>query len=256
MTSFLRTAALVLLVLSRTPAFAALPESNQNSVNNNDSQNQICPLRFKHSLTGLYGIKPFSLQTTQPYSDFDTLYSKSYQAQSELETICKNIALHSNAAPHFSGIKSKQRASEKIEGKLKGQVNQITDISRATIVANDIPTLVEAYEILSRETNVVQVKNRFKYPKSSGYRDLNVLVQLPKTNLIVEVQFHLSNIAQIKSGEEHQIYQQIQKITREANSTNRDINELESKRIEHLNSYSKGLYQQAWLPYITTDLVA
>ena len=53
-------------------------------------------------------------------------------------------------------------------------------------------------------------KNRFKKPTASGYRDLNLLVRLPKTNLIAEVQLHLKAIADVKSGPEHDLYEQIQ----------------------------------------------
>ena len=58
-------------------------------------------------------------------------------------------------------------------------------------MADDIEGLISLYEVLNRETTIVKTKNRFKNPTASGYRDLNILVQLPKTNLIAEVQLHL-----------------------------------------------------------------
>ncbi|ETY63349.1 RelA/SpoT family protein, partial [Vibrio parahaemolyticus EKP-028] len=57
MSLFLRTTALMLLVLSRAPAFAALPNAPSNEQNRSPSQNEVCSKLFKHSLSGLYGIQ-------------------------------------------------------------------------------------------------------------------------------------------------------------------------------------------------------
>lgn len=157
---------------------------------------------------------------------------------------------------YFAGTKSRQRALEKVELELDGKAERITDLARATIVANDVASLVTAYETLSREATVVKVKNRFKNPAESGYRDLNVLVQLPKTGIIAEVQLHLAAIAQVKSGAEHELYEQIQIIERTARQEQRELTEWENAQIAKMRSASRDLYQQAWQPYITTHIQA
>ena len=113
-----------------------------------------------------------------------------------------------------------------------------------------------AYEQLNRFTKIVKTKNRFKTPARSGYRDLNLLVQLPHSNIVAEVQLHLKAIADVKSGEEHDIYEEIQSIERAAASQSRQLNEIEVARIHHLRNQSRSLYQDAWQPYITTNLIA
>ncbi|BBM64847.1 RelA/SpoT domain-containing protein [Vibrio alfacsensis] len=256
MSLFLRTTALMLLVLSRAPAFAALPNSPSNEQNRSESQNEVCSKLFKHSLSGLYGIQSLDTQPTQPYTDFDILYSKAHQAQFELETICKSTALLTNAQPYFAGVKSKQRSIEKITHELDGKVERITDLARATIVADDVASLVSIYEALERETTIVKVKNRFKKPTPSGYRDLNLLVRLPKTNLVAEVQLHLKAIAEVKNGPEHDLYEKIQNVERLALMEKRDLNEWEMASIKQMQSQSKNWYQQAWQPYLTTHLEA
>ncbi|MEF1291695.1 phosphoribosylglycinamide formyltransferase, partial [Vibrio sp. M260118] len=92
MSLFLRTTALILLMLSRAPAFAAIPiaPSNEESRSTN---NEVCSKTFKHNLSGLYGIQSMSSAPVQPYTDFDILYSKAHQAQAELETLCRSTAL-------------------------------------------------------------------------------------------------------------------------------------------------------------------
>lgn len=257
MSLFIRTTALMVLLLSRTPAFAAIPTAPSNQEKQREtSQNEVCPKLFKHSLSGLYGIQSFDSHAIQPYSDFDVLYSKAHQAQYELETIIKSTALLTQTQPYFSGVKSSQRAKEKIALELNGQVERITDLARATIVADDIASLVSVYEALDREARIVKVSNRFKSPVESGYRDLKLLVQLPKTHLIVEIQLHLKAIADVKSGPEHDLYQQVQRIERQAASEQRTLNDLEVETIKRLRNHSKELYQQAWQPYLTTHLEA
>lgn len=257
MSNFLRTAALMLLVLSRAPAFAVTlnPSESQQSKGKQE-QNQISPSAFKHSLSGLYGIESFDQAINQPYDDFDVLYSKAHQAQSELEALCKATTLLTGTESYFSGVKSYQRAQEKIASELNGQTNQITDLARSTIVAHDVDSLVSAYESLSREVKVVRVKNRFKSPAPSGYRDLNILVELPKTGIIAEVQLHLQAIAEVKSGPEHDLYEIIQNIERNAALHSRALNDFETAQIASLRRQSMQLYQDAWQPYITTHIKA
>ncbi len=256
MSYFLRTAALMLLVLSRAPVAAAAPTTLPTGETSR-GQSQVCAKQFKHSLSGLYNIA--TTQTgdiVQPYNDFDILYSKSHQAQLELETICKSTALLTQASTTFAGVKSIDRAKAKIDHKLKGNVAKITDLARATITAKDVATLMAVYENLALETEIVQVKNRFKQPKASGYRDLNLLVRLPKTKIIAEVQLHLAAIAEVKSGHEHSLYERVQLIERTAANEQRQLSDIEKQQIYQIGQTSKQLYQEAWQPYITTHLSA
>ncbi|MGC9422453.1 phosphoribosylglycinamide formyltransferase [Vibrio sp.] len=258
MSLLLRTTALMLLTLSRAPALAAaIPVINSSPQEpQGEYQNQINAQRFKHSLSGLYGIQSTHHNVLQPYDDFDVLYSKAHQAQHELETLCKSTAMLTSTHSLFAGVKSQHRAREKVALELGGQAARITDLARATIIAEDVPSLVEAYEALGREASIVKVKNRFKSPAPSGYRDLNVLVELPKTKIIAEVQFHLKAIADVKSGPEHVLYEQIQRIERKAIHEQRSLNGWETAKINRFRNESLRLYQQAWLPYITTHIQA
>ena len=256
MSQFLRTAALMLLVLSRAPAFAAVPPTMPAEAQGGEFENQLTSKRFKHSLSGLYSIATSKEAVYQPYNDFDILYSKSHYAQAELETLCKSTALLTSTEAYFAGVKSAHRAKEKVMTELDGNAARITDLARATIVANDVSSLMDAYESLSKEATIVKVKNRFKSPAPSGYRDLNILIELPKTGIIAEVQFHLKAIADVKNGAEHKLYEQIQHIERVAKREQRPLTSLETAKVKRMRSESKNLYQQAWQPYITTHIQA
>jgi len=106
----------------------AIPKSsNSNQTKGNQEQNQISPSNFKHSLSGLYGIDPIDNRVAQPHTDFDVLYSKSHQAQHELESLCKTTALLTQTDAQFAGVKSSDRALKKINTELNGQVDKVRE---------------------------------------------------------------------------------------------------------------------------------
>ncbi|MCC4832777.1 RelA/SpoT domain-containing protein [Shewanella sp. 10N.7] len=193
-----------------------------------------------------------STSGTAPQQETDSLqqlFERAPLAQTELSNLLNNISQESHTHILMPEIKSYQRAQQKIERKFNGDASFITDIARATLVADDVETLMRSYDALAETTEVVQVKNRFADPKASGYRDLNLLVKLPQTKMIVEVQLHLSKIAEIKSGPEHQVYEQIQHIEAVAQTQHRALTDLELMQIVKLRQSSHKLYHKAWLSY-------
>lgn len=185
----------------------------------------------------------------QDTSDLNQLFERAPLAQTELTQLLENISQDSHTHLLIPDIKSYQRAQQKIDRKFDGDASYITDIARATLVADDVKTLMQSYRTLAETTEVVQVKNRFSEPKASGYRDLNLLVKLPQTKMIVEVQLHLSEIADIKSGPEHQVYEQIQNIEAVAQLEHRPLTDMEMMQIVKLRQSSHKLYHKAWLSY-------
>ena len=256
MKKFARAAVLMVLVFGRPQVQAAsLIESIEPDFQE-ANQSELDRHHVLHSLNGLLSIESWNQFSHQPYSDFDILNSKAHQAQRELENICKETALISNTQPQFAGVKSSERALLKIEQELNGQVNKLTDIARATIVADSIPDLVTAYESLNRETTILSVTNRFSTPAKSGYRDIKLLVELPKTKLVAEVQLHLKDIAIVKNGAEHKIYEEIQNMERLVFVEDRKFTEFEQARITKLRALSQSLYANAWKSYLPTQALA
>ncbi len=207
---------------------------------------------YSKDLQGLYNIKAFqSAQIKQPYSEFNQLYQHAYAAQRELEMLTARIALQSKTATLSSGIKSKLRTRNKINNKLAGHSEQITDLVRTSIVAKDVPALIESFELLEQETQLLRVKNRFKTPGKSGYRDLSLLVRLPESQMIAEIQLHLEAFSVIKNGKEHNNYERIQQIERLQLTGKRTLSEIEQAAVNKLRKESQQLYQQAWNQYLS-----
>ncbi|MCP4955055.1 MAG: RelA/SpoT domain-containing protein [Photobacterium aquimaris] len=250
--SVLRTSFVLFCMLSRsvvaapaiTPAFNTHDQSPTR-------QTQASRKAFQRDLSGLYSIQSWKTDNLrQPFTNFDELYLAATDAQVELQTLLQSVSLASTTNAIIPEIKSAQRAQQKITTELQGQTDKITDIARGSIVANNIPALVQAYELLSKEATIVSVKNRFKNPTPSGYRDLNVLVRLPNSQVITEVQLHLNEISTIKNGHEHDIYEKIQHIERVALQQQRPLSEFEVAQINKLRQQSHQLYQTAWLGYL------
>lgn len=256
MTVILRTILLMLLALGGPATSATTVGAKNAAATDNKSPNLICARSFKRSLRDLYQISDFATEVAQPENDFEKLYAKAQGAQLELGSLCHKIARMTETEVCISGIKSKERALAKVNHGLAGDPQKITDLVRATLIANDVESLVNIYQEFEQQAEIVKVKNRFKNPRVSGYRDLNLSVMLPETGLITEVQIHLKAIADIKNGPEHEFYEKIQFIERRAAHENRLISKLEHKQIQQMRQQSKVMYQQAWQPYLTINLRA
>ncbi|MBY6186827.1 RelA/SpoT domain-containing protein [Marinobacter hydrocarbonoclasticus] len=237
--------ALVLFMVSRAPGALATPQTGAVTNLATTAYVQANSQRFYRDLKDLYAIDAKrNKRAKQGHTDFDTLYRQANAAQFELAQLTRHVAVISDTDAVMPGIKSRDRAYAKLHGELEGDVSRLTDLARTSLVANDIGSLVAAYEQLEARAEVVAVKNRFKQPKANGYRDLNLLVRLPKSDMVAEVQIHLAPIAEIKNGPEHDIYEQIQELERRAKL--QPLSELESARMARLSQQSTDLYIGAW----------
>lgn len=238
------------LVLS-TAVFLVPSQASQSAT---PSRSLCNPSAFQHSGNHrsnlhLNDIRNRRRDSQQPYDSLDKLYQLAPQAQQELALILERSTGHSHCESVIADVKSPARAETKIATELNHQATELTDLVRASIIADSPEQLVQAYEQLEQQAELVAVKNRFAEPGPSGYRDLKVLVTLPQSGLIAEVQLHLRSIYELKNGPDHQRYQQIQKIERMAQGEGRPLNQHESATIAQLREQSQQDYHFAWLPY-------
>jgi ppGpp synthetase/RelA/SpoT-type nucleotidyltranferase len=207
---------------------------------------------YAKNLQGLYSIESFqAVDIKQPYNDFNLLYRHAMSGQSELENLTKFMALATGTQALSSGVKSEERAFHKINSKFAGHSDRITDLARTSIVSSDVSALVRVFELLEQQTEILRVKNRFKTPAASGYRDLSLLVRLPDSKIIAEVQLHLEAFSEIKNGVEHHNYEQIQRIERKKITESRELNDIEVATIAKLRKESLQMYHGAWNQYLS-----
>lgn len=255
MYSFLRTSLILVLMLAgKAPLEAATMLSLSQASNNGSTSNRVRS-QLNKDLAGLYQLPDMHhANIIQPYTDFEALYTLAGAAQAELAILTQQIALMSQTSAVIPAIKSVERARAKITNKHDGAIEKITDLARSSLIAKNSYELISAYELLEQETDIIQVKNRFNSPKQNGYRDINLLVRLPKTQMIVEVQLHLDRIEAIKNGPEHDNYAKIQQINHNAKQQQRDISEIEAFKVAQLKEESTNLYQVAWQQQLLLEL--
>ncbi|WP_394213005.1 hypothetical protein [Enterovibrio calviensis] len=240
---------IVPILVIRVPAYAEqfdvkVPESSQ-SISYQQPQ-----ASHEASLSELFSIPSFRAQAiAQPHADLTKLYAAAPTAQAELEQLASDIAKQSNGNVLSAGLKGLERATEKVDKELDGDVSRLTDLVRITVETDSIEDLNIAYEQLAASAKTMEVINRFHTPRPSGYRDIKVLVALPESKLIAEVQLHLKAISAVKNGKEHENYEQIQTIERSATLNARDLSQYEVAKIERLRKESRALYDHAWQGY-------
>ncbi|MEI6858186.1 MAG: RelA/SpoT domain-containing protein [Shewanella sp.] len=252
MNRWLRTFFIFLLLLSSRTGFAATNELQSSIKDKSDSY--AVKQAISKDLFGLISISSLEYHPPRQFStDFDALYSQAQIAQTELTQILKQISTVNQIEIQVPAIKSYSRAREKVSSKLAGDASLLTDLARASIITSNIHDLVTAYEALTNQAQIIKVKNRFASPKDSGYRDLNVLIRLPKSKMIAEIQLHLSEIANIKNGAEHQVYEQVQSIEMTAMEESRGLNDFEQAQVTHFRQVSHKQYHKTWLQYKRID---
>ncbi|MBD1941127.1 DUF4157 domain-containing protein, partial [Coleofasciculus sp. FACHB-712] len=177
--------------------------------------------------------------------DLDKLYKQAEEAQPELyEKVTQIASETSGVAKLPQALKGRERAMEKTMADYKGDVSKLVDIARGSIVYKSFPDLMGGLDVCNRNLTLVREKNRFAQPTPAGYRDILLNVQLSNGH-IAELQLHLTQILEVKSGAGHKIYEEVRKIEAAAQTADRALSSEEKAKIDQLNAEAKALYDQA-----------
>lgn len=190
--------------------------------------------------------KDAKLQQNAAYNTPEKMMAVARHAHGILAGVIQKAAAAGGAKPAIPDAKSMERAAEKVSKDYGGDWTKITDIARGSVVATTVDGLSTAYETFTGMVDVKKVKNRFKDTKEDGYRDLNVVVQVPGTDVLGEVQFHVEQIQDVKMGVGHDLYEEAQKITRKAADEKRALTPEEAAELQKVNAKSKAAYDEAW----------
>ncbi len=135
-------------------------------------------------------------------------------------------------------VKNIVRASEKLvleteDGTKKPNASLILDLLRATIVVDNEAAIPNAIREIEKSFNVTRVKDRFKEPAGTGYRDVLINVKLP-SGLIAEIQVNIPAMVGSKSTG-HKLYRM-----------SRNMEKGTPDRM-YLEELSRRLYDEAYL---------
>jgi hypothetical protein len=188
---------------------------------------------------------PKGPQTSQ---DLDQLLRDAAGAKPELDKLTREVAAEVGGEPLIPGLKTRERALEKVKGEYGGDPSRLTDLARSTVVFKRVKEVRAAIDaVKARAKNIVRLKDRFTNPTPSGYRDVNITFRASNGH-VVEIQLHLEGIEKAKSGPGHKLYEEVQKIERAAAAQGRDVEHLtadEVRQIAKLNAEEKKLYDAA-----------
>lgn len=200
----------------------------------------------KLNIMDVASMKDGNLAQDKSLNNADAAMKAGREAHQALAGSIQTAAKAANARAEIPDAKSLERAAEKVTKDFGGDWTKITDIARGSIVCTSVEALGTAYEVLSGMVKIKQVKNRFKEPKDNGYRDMNLVVQVPGLGVLGEVQLHVDQIQQVKSGPEHKVYEEKQAIERKAKTEKRALTPEEAEKMNRLTAESKELYDAAW----------
>ena len=169
------------------------------------------------------------------------------------------------------GLKGKNRAKEKIaadyvDASGKEDTARLVDVLRGSVVYQTMDDLEKGKKGIASQFKVVREKDRFQKGKDQdGYRDVNYNLETPNGH-IAEVQLHLEQILQAKSGKGafgknddgrsgHGIYEELRALEAKKKDGFADIKDDEQrkaqlkgadKRIAELKTESKAHYDKAF----------
>jgi hypothetical protein len=185
-------------------------------------------------------------QPQQGSSDIDKLYEEAAVAQKELYPLVTSVASKTNGKPKLlDSLKGRERATQKIATDYGGDASRLVDIARASIVYTSFANVMDGLAQCTQSMNVVREKNRFVEATPAGYRDILLNVKLSNGH-IAELQLHLEQILDVKSGVGHKLYEEIRTLQAEAEKAKRGLTAEEQAKVDQLLKESKEHYDAAF----------
>jgi hypothetical protein len=177
-----------------------------------------------------------------------------------LITLTERAAEATDAQYIIMGLKQRERVNSKVQGREGGDASRVLDVARAALVYDDLGSLYEGMKAafkLAQEAGitVLRVKDRFLSPKDTGYRDLQMNLRIPLARPdgslswhVVELQFHLKDLYELKKGEGDALYREIRAL-----EERHPLDVAASARLEELKRRHRDLFEAAFRRYSVPD---
>ncbi|MEU1430713.1 hypothetical protein ABZ412_26915 [Nocardia sp. NPDC005746] len=194
----------------------------------------------------------------QPEFDYSRIEDPEYQgeflrkqydiwraSQDALNDVVRDIARETEGTPGWRDApKDETRAWDKIKG-YDGDVSRLTDLVGAKIVFDHVSDAYRALEMIENDPRVriVEFEDRFDRPTPSGYRDLQMKVQLENGH-IAELRLHLSHIDAVAKYE-HALYEVQRDFKALAKDENRAMHPEEAALSTELKRTVSGRFWEA-----------
>ena len=186
--------------------------------------------------------------STQNTDNLNKLYESAQKTNKELENMTEDFAKETGGKPGIrpkeinGGLKSRERAIEKINSDYNGDASKLVDIAGSKVVYENLDDLYAALEKFSQKYEIVKFKDRIQNPTPTGYRDILMNVRM-KNGHIVEFRLHLKAMDEA-ADKSHKIYQEQRSL--EAVAKTRNLSDAEKIRIRFLKNEQIKLHNEAW----------
>jgi len=180
-------------------------------------------------------------------NNLNELYERAEKNYKELKDITEKTAKKYNAKawfrPDAQELKSKERVKRKIKD-YRGDASRVKDVIASTVSFKTEKEMYRALEEFDREHGVLELKDRFKKPLTTGYRDILMVVRL-KDGTLAEIQFTKDRLFEAKEyGPGHKLYEVHRKLEIAAEeSGNKEVKELRDELTEIQKQYYDHIYQ-------------
>lgn len=184
----------------------------------------------------------------QNSNNLDELYKAAKIADKELKEVTEIFAQETKGIPGFrDGLKSRERALEKINSDYLGDASKLLDIAGSKVVYKKLDEVYDALKRFNQNFEIIKIKDRIQRPLSSGYRDILMNIRM-KNGHIVEFRLHLEEMDNVANGIGHRLYEKQRNL--EAISTTRILTKAEKNKILLLKNEQYRIYNEAWAKII------
>jgi hypothetical protein len=234
--------------IPRQPDF---PEAFQNpearqAYDNGDYRraSELEPEGVERHLDHLYALADEAQSDTEEYSSFTDILLGIADDNAAVEQIRMSEKDRNRVIEKITADKIKLHPSLPAE-KVNSDPAKIYDLLAARLIFHDFEHLGYGLEKLanSSDIEIIAFEDRFRNPRSSGYRDGKILTRLPN-GMIAEIQLHLDEVLHFAEEVEHPLYELRRTIEDKAKIENRDLSLVEQNLIALLKMKSKNQYER------------
>jgi hypothetical protein len=176
----------------------------------------------RHVLIGDFGQVMPEGDLSQNVKTLDELYDKAKRDEPAFKKSLEDVAAAVGGTAMFTPaayaepgttLKSRKSAERKLRDEYGGDVTQLKDILRGTVMCNTVEDIRAAAYLFMQQNQgtVARVKDRVVNPMDEGYRDIMINFRTPN-GLISEIQFNTPHMLATKNGVGHRLYEIIRRL--------------------------------------------
>jgi hypothetical protein len=175
-------------------------------------------------------------------------YKAAPAAKAEFDSLVSAIGKDVGAEVLLAKLKGVPRALEKTLADYRGDVTQLRDMVRGTLVVDSLEAAAKAVAaVKAKFGNVTKLRDKLSdssQVRPDGYRDININATV--RGQAVELQINVREMMEAKDGPGHKLYEKQRTIEARAAKEGRELPAAEVEELLDLTRQQRELYQAAW----------